>query len=203
MEDFALRKSPLREFIIPSHYTVSSNTHLHLFLINCSSDENDVTHNFAKAEVGFKFRHKVRSKDSQNSEGFSPGCLLFAHHHTLVLGHFNILCDLRHHLAKVYVPYLWFAPAAQKTALARHWRWRRTHHPLPTQAASVVHATGRPRERSCSRAATREPNWISLAMLRPVLGWGGKNKKRLEQRVKWQKSLSAANRKKRVETREK
>lgn len=59
-------------------------------------------------------------------------------------------------------------------------------------------------DREKEAAATREPNsWISLAMLCPVLGWGGKNKKRLEQRVKWQKSLSGANGNKRVETREK
>lgn len=32
---------------------MSSNTHRHLFLKNCSSDGN-VTHNFAKAEVGFQ-----------------------------------------------------------------------------------------------------------------------------------------------------
>lgn len=96
---------------------MSSNTHMHLFLENCSSDGN-VTPNLAKAGGGFQLydfmdpslgqgehdypiQAQSEIQNSRNSEGFSPGCLVFTHQHAQVLGHLNIPCGLRHRLTKV------------------------------------------------------------------------------------------------------
>lgn len=97
-EDLASWKSPLRGI----HY-INSLLHPVIYVcfysnINCSSDSN-TTQNFCQIWNGTisqrprwgrknmitKFRCKVRFKDSQNSERFSPGFWVFTHHHIPVI----------------------------------------------------------------------------------------------------------------------
>ena len=94
------------------------------------------------------------------------------------------------------------------------WLWQPRSEPWWGTSGERVHTTHRPHRQPAWSPLRGQKLWqgcnqrvpktqASLARLHPVLGWEGKNKKRLEQRTKWQKSLAGAKGNKRMETKEK